>query len=84
MRTGGWEAGWSSPPARSRPPASPFFTSPERHDDEAALLPSLVTGTPFAQMCEDLVARLGMEDGITRAGALLARWTQAGLLTRQP
>jgi hypothetical protein len=35
-------------------------------------------------MCEDLVARLGMEDGITRAGALLARWTQAGLLTRQP
>lgn len=53
-------------------------------DDEAALLPSLVTGTPFAQMCEDLVARLGMEDGITRAGALLARWTQAGLLTRQP
>ncbi|MDZ7894830.1 MAG: DNA-binding domain-containing protein [Sphingobium sp.] len=50
--------------------------------DEAALLPALSIGLSFAVMCERLVGQLGVSEGIERAGALLARWTQAGLLRR--
>ena len=50
--------------------------------DEAALLPALSIGLSFAVMCERLVAQRGVAEGIERAGALLARWTQAGLLRR--
>lgn len=52
--------------------------------DEAQLLPLLATGLPFADMCEHLVERLDVAPGIQRAGELLARWTQAGLLRRTP
>lgn len=52
--------------------------------DEAALLPLLGPGLCFAVMCEQLVAALGVSEGIERAGILLARWTQAGLLRRMP
>jgi hypothetical protein len=34
----------------------------------------------FATLCADLVARLGAEQGIARAGALLAGWIDAGLV----
>ena len=48
-------------------------------DDYAALL-GLFDDDRFEAMCETLVARLGEEAGVARAGALLADWLDAGVI----
>jgi hypothetical protein len=50
--------------------------------DERELLPHLAGGLSFAAMCDTLVGRHGADRGVALAGGLLARWTQAGLLSR--
>jgi hypothetical protein len=48
---------------------------------EVALLQALQQHGSFAALCERLAGRFGEEDGIARAGALLANWIGAGLVT---
>jgi len=59
------------------------FTSCLRATDalEVELLEALRRHGSFAALCELLAGRLGEEDGIARAGALLANWIGAGLVT---
>ena len=47
--------------------------------DGAALALALAGGN-FGDICANLVERLGPEDGIARAGALLGQWLQDGLI----
>ena len=47
--------------------------------DGAALALALAGGN-FGDICASLVERLGPEDGIARAGALLGQWLQDGLI----
>jgi hypothetical protein len=58
-----------------------FLSRLRRFDvhDYAALL-GLLADSRFEAMCEKLVARLGEEPGVTRAGTLLAEWIDAGLI----
>ena len=84
---------WSALEAGDTPPApapTPHLLLVWRRDflchwreadpDEAALLPSLHKGLPFAEVCEQLAAAHGEQAGIAAAGALLARWASEGLL----
>lgn len=48
-------------------------------DDYAALCIALADGR-FESLCETLVARLGEEAGVARAGTLLADWLDAGIV----
>jgi hypothetical protein len=48
---------------------------------EAEALAALQQHGSFAVLCDLLAGRLGEEDGIARAGALLADWIGAGLVT---
>jgi hypothetical protein len=49
-------------------------------DEHAALL-SLRTDHRFAALCDTLVAYLGEDAGVSRAGELLASWIGAGIVT---
>ncbi|MET3653270.1 DNA-binding domain-containing protein [Dyella japonica] len=49
--------------------------------DEYAALQSLHHDNRFASLCDELVARLGEDTGVTRAGELLASWIGAGVVT---
>jgi hypothetical protein len=59
------------------------FTSCLRATDamEVEQLEALREHGSFAALCEGLAGRLGEEEGIARAGALLANWIGAGLVT---
>jgi hypothetical protein len=48
---------------------------------EAEALAALQLHGSFATLCDMLAARLGEDEGIARAGALLADWIGAGLVT---
>lgn len=49
--------------------------------DEAAILTQLISApTPFAQICEQAVARWGERKGIETTGQWLARWVGEGLI----
>jgi hypothetical protein len=48
---------------------------------EVALLEALRQHGSFAALCDLLAGRLGEEDGLARASALLANWIGAGLVT---
>ena len=50
--------------------------------DEAALVAAMDTGVGFAKICARLTEQLGAEEGIARAGTLLARWAQQGICAR--
>ena len=58
-----------------------FLSRLRRFDpnDYAALL-GLLDDDRFETMCETLVTRLGEENGVARAGTLLAEWLDAGLI----
>jgi hypothetical protein len=51
-------------------------------DDEAALVARLAAGTNFADLCEELAILSGEDAAGPRAGALLLRWVEAGVLRR--
>ncbi|WP_266158014.1 hypothetical protein [Dyella silvatica] len=59
------------------------FTCQLKHIDaiEYAALLSLHDGQGFAALCDALVEHLGEEAGVNRAGALLAEWIGAGIIT---
>lgn len=58
------------------------FTSCFRtlEEDEATVLGGASVGIGFRSMCGDLVASLGEERGVARAGELLGRWLRDGLV----
>jgi hypothetical protein len=47
---------------------------------DAALLPLLAAGVPFARVCEQLAEHLSDDEAARAIGAWLTRWTEAGLL----
>jgi hypothetical protein len=49
---------------------------------ESAALQSLRDDDRFASLCDLLAEHLGEEQGIARAGELLADWISAGIVTR--
>jgi hypothetical protein len=51
-------------------------------EDDAVLLLHLAAGTTFAELCEVLVTLVGEDDAVLRAGTLLLRWADAGILRR--
>ena len=88
---------WSALTAGKAPPAAQHLSEPARllvwrqdyvscfrviDPDEGDLLAKLIPGLGFAEMCADLVIRLGEAEGVAKAGALLAGWTQDQLLCR--
>lgn len=88
---------WSALAAESDPPAAallpaeaamlvwrqdftPCFRTIEA--DERDALELVLAGAPFAALCEALIARLGQDAGIARAGGLLGQWLEQGLIAR--
>ena len=79
---------WADP-VGCRPEPSPTMLRVWRHDHrvfhapvdafEAAALSRLLAGEPFADVCE-VFASLAPEEAASRAGALLARWVEDGIL----
>ena len=58
-----------------------FLSRLRRFDgDDYAALRGLIADSRFESLCETLVARLGEEAGVARAGTLLADWLDAGLI----
>jgi hypothetical protein len=59
------------------------FTSRLKRVDAVAYaaLCSLRDDDRFAALCDTLVQRLGEEDGVAKAGQLLAEWIGAGIVT---
>ena len=55
---------------------TPFFRTLDA--DEVEIFASLEQPRRFTAICEALVARIGHEPGIARAGQLLARWADDG------
>lgn len=51
---------------------------------ERAVLPQMVAGLRFSELCGHLVEQLGEGPGIAQAGGLLARWAAEGVLVRPP
>jgi len=49
--------------------------------DEDRWVRRILGGLRFAQFCDELAADAGPESGVVRAGELLARWTNANLLS---
>lgn len=68
----GWHVAWRS-----------GFVSCLRATDalEGQALSALAEHGSFARICDLLAARLGEDEGVARAGALLADWIGAGLVT---
>lgn len=57
---------------------TPCFRSTDAVERDA--LEKIVHGMPFGQLCAHLVAQLGPDAGVERAGALLGQWLQDGLI----
>ena len=94
-RTTNAPAIWSAIIAGKSPPAAEFlpesgallvwrqgltsqFRAIEQTEERALLLAR--SGAPFADLCAQLAAELGEDEGIAQAGAILAQWLADGLI----